>query len=70
VLLTDSQKAILEYLKPRDWVSPTEIGMEVGHQGRSFASAWTWSKGSSLFVLIEKGLVEKNGMGMLRLKKT
>jgi len=61
--LTWQQTAVLEYLKNKDWTSPTEIGGMVwgGHHHSSTASPVCKR-------LVEKGLLERNKRGHYMLK--
>ena len=53
---------ILEFLKGKDWTSPTEIGDRYGGKG----SMWASPKCKKL---VEQGLLERSDRGWYRLKQ-
>lgn len=60
--MTNKQWKILEYLFWRNWTSPTQIGREVGGQGRH--SAWA---SPMCLRMVGEGLLERNEAGHYRL---
>lgn len=58
-------EAILEFLKEKNWTSPTQIGMHFGYQYVN-ASSWASRKCKKM---VEQGFLERNDKGHYRLNE-
>lgn len=64
--LSIEQKFILNYLKDKEWVGPTQLGLVYGKTYTS-ASAWATPKCKSL---VSQGLLEKSLRGLYQIMKS
>ena len=66
-LFTEKEAAILRYLDSTGFrfVSPTEIGINVGNKHRGAASSWACP---ALIRLREHGILERNEKGCYRMR--
>jgi hypothetical protein len=66
-MLSVEQKAIISYLNGKDFVSPTEIGNQVGGDltGHFQHSAWASPK---CLKLVSMGLLRRNKKGWYKIK--
>ena len=65
-MITIQQQKILDYLSGRGWVSPTELGENVG--GKEYNSSSSWASPKCL-ALVKSGHVTRNKRGQYKLKK-
>ncbi len=65
--LTESEQWIVDFLKAKDWTSPTEIGNARGKIDRKdLHSSWASPKCKKL---VDKGILERSENGRYRLKQ-